>query len=120
MTGTAKQPRPRRSLPSLAATILTLLIAVPAMAGGFRLEPGAATRIDTGERQHYTTITITNPDAVPGRLALEAPINRIIEVPARGEVELYGAYGTRAIAVTNTGSSRLQILTRYMETPRLP
>ena len=104
----------------LAATALMMLVNPSAMAGGFRLESGAAAQIDTGERQHYTTITITNPDARPGRLALDAPVNRVVDVPARGSVELYGAYGRRTVSVTNTGSSRLEIVTRYMETPRWP
>ena len=119
MTGkTKRQWAYRGNLVAVAA--LTLLVNRPAAAGGFRLEPGAATRIDTGERQNYTTVTITNPEAAPGRLTLGAPIGRIVEVPARGQVELYGAYGTRTVGVTNTGSSRLEIETRYFETPRLP
>ena len=108
----------RALLPAVAA--LTMLVSLSAMAGGFRLEPGAAVQIDTGERQNYTTITITNPDATPGRLALDAPIGRTVEVPARSSVELYGAYGRRTVNVTNAGSSRLEIVTRYMETPRWP
>lgn len=110
--------RSRALFPVMAA--LTMLVSVSAMAGGFRLEPGAAVQIDTGERQNYTTITISNPDAVPGRLALDAPIGRTVEVPAHGSVELYGAYGRRTVGVTNTGSSRLEIVTRYFETPRWP
>ena len=94
MTGkTKRQWAYRGNLVAVAA--LTLLVNLPAAAGGFRLEPGAATRLDTGERQNYTTVIITNPDAAPGRLTLGAPIGRIVEVPARGQVELYGAYGTR-------------------------
>lgn len=103
-----------------AAGLAALLAAGSALAGGFRLEPGAATRIDTGERQTYTTITISNPDTVAGRLALEAPVGRVIDIPAGGNVELYGAYGRSTIAVTNTGASRLLVVTRYLETQRLP
>ena len=103
-----------------AAGLAALLATSSALAGGFRLEPGAATRIDTGERQAYTTITISNPDAVAGRLALEAPLNQVIDIPAGGRAELYGAYGRSTIAVTNTGGSRLEIVTRYQETWRAP
>ena len=106
-------------LPMLAA-ILIMASAQPAGAGGYRLEPGAATRIDTGERQAYTTITVSNPDAMPGQLTLDAPVSRIIDVPARGQLELYGTYGTGTVGVTNTGSTRLEIVTRYMERPRWP
>jgi len=113
-------PRTRLMLLPTAAALLVMLASLPAMAGGYRLEPGAATRIDTGERQNYTTITIANPDAVPGRLMLDAPVGRVVDVPARGQVELYGAYGTGTVGVTNTGPSRLEIVTRYMERPRWP
>lgn len=105
-------------LPALA--LVFMLSSAPSLAGGYRLEPGAATRIDTGERQTYTTITITNRDPVPGRLALDAPIDRSVEVPAGGEVELYGVYSTGTVGVTNTGPSRLEVVTRYLERPRLP
>ena len=120
MIGMRRMSRHRLAGLAGTAAVVTMLMASPAKAGGFRIEPGMALRIDTGERQNYTTIIITNPDAMPGRLSLDAPINRVIDVPARGSAEIYGAYGTRSVMVTNTGSSRLEIVTRYMETPRLP
>lgn len=120
MSGMRRKPRSRLAMLSAGAALLVMVSSSPALAGGYRLEPGAATRIDTGERQTYTTITIANPDAVPGRLTLDAPVGRVVEVPANGQVELYGAYGAGTVGVTNTGPSRLEIVTRYMERPRLP
>lgn len=116
-----RQPAGRRRYAvSLLAAAMLALAALPAEAGGFRLEPGAATRIDTGERQQYTTITISNPGAAPGRLVLDAPVSREVEIPAGGTVELYGLYNRGNVAVANTGPTRLEVVTRYMETWRAP
>lgn len=111
--------RRRFALPVLAAAAIALWT-LSAQAGAFRLEPGAATQIDTGERQQYTTITIANPGTTPGRLTLDAPINREIEIAAGGTAELYGLFGRGSVAVVNTGQSKLEIVTRYMESWRSP
>lgn len=119
MTGWPFAALRRWAFPLFAAAML-ISAALPAEAGSFRLEPGAATRIDTGERQQYTTITIVNPGAAPSRLILDAPVNREVEIPAGETVELYGLYNRSSVAVRNSGQSRLEIVTRYMETWRLP
>jgi hypothetical protein len=103
-----------------AITAFLVLGLQPAMAGGYRVEPGVATRIDTGERSNYTTVTIINRGNAPGQLTIDAPTSRVIAVPAGGQVELYEQYGRSTIGISNTGTVPLQVVTRYMETPRLP
>ncbi|WP_298728610.1 hypothetical protein [uncultured Ferrovibrio sp.] len=116
----------RRLQPTYLLTMAALLLAAtipfvpPAMAGAYQIDPGATVTIDTGERGAYTTIIITNPSATPGRLSLDAPISRIVDVAANGKAEVYETFNRPWISVTNTGDARLRVLTRYMERPRLP
>lgn len=117
MTG---QSVARRCILFSVLLAIAVMAAGPARAGAFRLEPGAATRLDTGERQQYTTITITNLGTVPGRLILDVPVSRDVEIPAGGTVELYGPYSRGTVAVTNAGPTRLYVVTRYLETWRQP
>lgn len=118
-------PSRRKIVRKIAMAALLLAVAIagsaqPAAAGAYQIEPGATLRVDTGERQSYTTITITNPEASPGRLSFDAPVGQTVDVPANGRIELYGQYGRPSVSVTNTGPVRLRVLTRYMEVPRLP
>lgn len=105
--------------------VLGLAAAPPAQAGMIQVEPGASSQIDVGDRSNYTTITVSNAGSVAGRLEFGAPVNQTVEVPAGGKVELYGAYGrgplgNSSVAVKNSGSVPLRVLSRYQETIRLP
>jgi len=104
----------------LLLLLLATLPALPAAAGQTLLEPGASDSIDTGERGNYTTVTIRNLGDQPGRVDFDAPIGRSVEVPAGGEVALYGNYGRPAVRAVNRGPTRLRIVTRYMESFRAP
>lgn len=106
----------------LAFAILALAVAFPARAGMIEIAPGATGQIDVADRGSYTTITISNSGAAAGRLELGTPPGEVVEVPAGGKVELYGAYGQAGsyVALKNTGSVPLRVLTRYQERVRLP
>lgn len=101
---------------------LALTVAQPARAGMIEIAPGATGQIDVADRGSYTTITISNSGTTAGRLELGMPPGQIVEVPAGGKVELYGAYGQSGsyVAVKNSGSVPLRVLTRYQERIRLP
>lgn len=106
----------------LASAILALAVALPARAGMIEIAPGATGQIDVADRGSYTTMTISNSGTMAGRLELGPPASQVVDVPAGGKVELYGAYGQAGsyLAVKNTGSVPLRILTRYQERVRLP
>jgi hypothetical protein len=87
-----------------------------AQAGQTHLAPGASDVVDTGERGNYTTMTIQNLGSQPGRVEFGAPISRTVDVPAGGQVELYGSYGRPAVQAANRGPTALSITTRYLET----
>lgn len=107
---------------AFAILTLTLALAQPARAGMIEVAPGASGQIDVADRGSYTTITISNSGTAAGRLELGTSPAQIVEVPAGGKVELYGAYGQSGsyVAVKNSGSVPLRVLTRYQERPRLP
>lgn len=94
-----------------------VLAALPAAAGQYQLDPGAAAWIDTGTYQ-YTTIIIENLDQKPGRLTIAE--GRSIAIPPGERVELYHQYGGSYVAVANEGQARLQVTSIYLERPRLP
>lgn len=118
----------RKPVSGLAAALMLaagLMAALPAQAGMIQVEPGATGQIDVGDRSNYTTIIISNAGNAAGRLELGAPVDQVIEVPAGGRVELYGTYGHSAagsnyVAVKNSGSVALRLLSRYQETFRRP
>lgn len=107
---------------AFAILVLGLAVAPPARAGMVEITPGASVQIDVADRGSYTTITISNAGAAAGRLELGTPPGQIVEVPAGGKVELYGAYGQGGsyVVVKNSGGVPLRVLTRYQERTRLP
>lgn len=86
-----------------------------AHAGSFDVAPGATANVDTADRGGYTTITVTNRGNAAGRLTIAGAA---VDVPANGRIELYDRYGNgmagrSTVAVTNSGSTPLHILSRY-------
>ena len=117
----------KSSLAAFSVLLLALGLAAtpPAQAGMIQVEAGASGQIDVGDRNNYTTITITNTGSVAGRLEFGAPVNQVIDVPAGGKAELYGPYGRSSsgpgyVTVRNSGGVPLRVLSRYQESPRLP
>lgn len=111
------------SLLSAIASI-ALLAATPAQAGSQVVQPGATAQIDVAERGGYTTIVVINNGSATGSLQLPAG-GSTVNVPANGRTELYDRYGNGPvgnayIAVTNTGSVPLQVITRYPVRVQLP
>lgn len=109
------------SLFSALASVL-LLAAAPAQAGSQMIQPGATVQIDVADRGGYTTIVVINNATATGSLQLPAG-GSMVTVPANSRAEFYDRYGNGPvgnayIAVTNTGSVPLQVITRY--TVRLP
>lgn len=109
-------------LSALASAVL--LAAAPAQAGSQVIQPGATVQIDVAERGSYTSIVVINTGAVAGSLQLPAG-GSTMTVPANGRTELYDRYGNGPvgnsyIAVTNTGSVPLQVVTRYPARVQLP
>jgi hypothetical protein len=107
----------------VAATVVTGMTA-PAQAGSYVIAPGATTRIDVADRNGYTTITVINSSGSAGSLQLPAG-SADIAVPANGKAEFYDRYsrgpsGGAYIAVTNSGSVPLQVISRYTVTIQLP
>ncbi|MEK9970743.1 MAG: hypothetical protein VW600_16505 [Ferrovibrio sp.] len=114
-----------------AATIITAALALaatavpaPAQAGSYLVAPGATARIDVADRNGYTTITVLNRSAAPGRLQLPAG-GAEVAVPANGKAEAYDRYsrspaGSAYISVTNTGDVPLQVISQYTVTVQLP
>ncbi|PJI43809.1 hypothetical protein [Ferrovibrio sp.] len=111
------------SLLSAIASV-ALFAAGPAQAGSRVIQPGATAQIDVAERGGYTTAVIVNSSSAAGSLQLPAG-GRSTTVPANGRTELYDRYGNGPvgnsyIAVTNTGSVPLQVITRYAVRVQLP
>lgn len=107
---------------ALAAVLATSLAAAPAQAGSFVVQPGATTQIDVAERNNYTTIIVINGGNAAGSLQLPAG-GATVAVPANGKIELYDRYssgpiGNAVVAVTNTGSVPLRVISQY--SVRLP
>jgi hypothetical protein len=105
-----------------AAVLAASLAAAPAQAGSFIVQPGATTQIDVAERNNYTTIVVTNGSNVAGSLQIPAG-GATVAVPANGKIELYDRYssgpiGNAVMAVTNTGSVPLRVISQY--SVRLP
>jgi hypothetical protein len=111
------------SLLSAIASV-ALFAAVPAQAGSYDILPGATARIDVADRSGYTTITVINGSNIAGRLQVPAG-DAVVTVPANGRTELYDRYnggpvGNSYMAVTNTGSVPLRVITRYAIRQPLP
>jgi hypothetical protein len=111
------------SLLSAIASV-ALLAAAPAQAGSYVVQPGATAQIDVAERGGYTTVVIVNNGSTVGSLQLPAG-GSTVTVPANGRTELYdrysnGSIGNAYIAVRNTGSMPLQVITRYAVRVPLP
>lgn len=101
-----------------------LLAAAPAQAGSYVVQPGATAQIDVAERGGYTTVVIVNSAGTAGSLQLPAG-GSTVTVPANGSTELYDRYssgpiGNAYVAVHNTGSVPLQVITRYAVRVPLP
>jgi hypothetical protein len=106
-----------------AIAFAALLVAAPAQAGSHEVPPGATARIDVADRNSYTTVTVINGGTAAGSLQLPAG-GSTVTVPANGRVELYDRYGSggggNTVAVTNTGSVPLRVITRYAARVQLP
>ena len=107
-----------------AIASLTLLVAAPAQAGSHMVQPGATVQIDVAERGGYTTIVVVNRGNAAGSLQIPAG-GGSVTVPANGRTELYDRYGNGPVgnayvAVTNTGSVPLQVITRYTVRMQVP
>lgn len=105
-----------------AASMMAVLAAAPAQAGSYLVQPGATLQIDVAERGSYTTILVVNNGSTAGSLQIPAG-SAAIAVPANGRIELYDRYsngpiGNATVAVTNSGSVPLQVISRY--SVRLP
>lgn len=106
----------------LPAIALAAILATPAQAGSFVVQPGATTQIDVAERNNYTTIVVINGGNAAGSLQIPSG-GAIVAVPAQGKIELYDRYssgpiGNAVVAVTNTGSVPLRVISQY--SVRLP
>lgn len=113
-------------LPAVALVVAfaTGMAAAPAQAGGFLVQPGATTNVDVAERNGYTTIVVTNSSSAAGSLQIPAG-GATVAVPANGKIELYDRYssgptGNAVVAVTNTGSVPLRVVSQYSVRIPLP
>ncbi len=102
---------------ALAVTLAAGLAAAPAQAGSFVVQPGATAQVDVAERGGYTTIVVVNKNSTAGSLQIPSGA-AAVAVPANGRTELYDRYsngpiGNATVAVTNTGSVPLQVISRY-------
>jgi hypothetical protein len=107
-----------------AIASVALLAVPPAQAGSYVVQPGATAQIDVAERGGYTTVVIVNSASTAGSLQLPAD-GSTVTVPANGRTELYDRYssgpiGNAYVAVRNTGSVPLQVITRYAVRVPLP
>lgn len=101
---------------ALAATFAVCLIAAVAVAGSVDVVPGKRAVIDVGDRDSYTTLTITNRGTGPGRL--EFVDGRFVDVPAGASTEIYerlgrGGRGSAYLTILNTGAAPLRVASRY-------
>lgn len=107
-----------------AILLAALLLAAPAMAGSIEVAPGATARIDVGDRSGHTTLVLTNRGTAATAVELGAPLNRAVELPPGGRVEIYermsgGGLGS-TLSLTNRGPAPVRAVSRYAETLRLP
>jgi hypothetical protein len=109
----------------IAAVALAAGLAnAPARAGSYLVQPGATTQIDVAERNSYTTIVVINSSNAAGSLQIP-PGGATVSVPANGKTELYDRYsngpiGNAVVAVTNTGSVPLRVISQYAVRMQMP
>lgn len=91
--------------------------AAPAEAGMTRLKPGQTDAVDVSTTGDGTSAEITNRGNETGRIELGGVR---IEIPPNGRVSIDSLPGRGTVPVSNTGTTEIWVLTRYMERPRLP
>ena len=101
----------------LVAGLLLGIQTGSAYSGAFDLAPGNQTWIDT-DPQGFTTISIRNLGQEHGRVEFPGGQFSPTQIAPGGAAELYARVSRPAIQVVNTGNSRLEVITRYMDRPR--